>query len=240
MNELPNFNFRVVNENCKDPQLYTRIVLTINSKEVVLAIAKNKLFAFLDSMKDIFDDLRQEGNYFNTDELTKRIMAKGAVQRKYIAEVAASSIIRMIDRIDAKLFNAVSFVDYNSQTGRFRIKNTTYENRIYAIKKCANIFLANSVDHETTRYVSKTDATEIVICQLLELLGAAECDMLSGTNPEFFIRVNNPYAIERIINNPNYVSRTVALVVGQKTKVMRFYELLFYKTIHRHRTLGNL
>ena len=53
-------------------------------------------------MKDIFDDLRQEGNYFNTDELTKRIMAKGAVQRKYIAEVAASSIIRMIDRIDAK------------------------------------------------------------------------------------------------------------------------------------------
>lgn len=217
MNELPNFNFRVVNENCKDPQLYTRIVLTINSKEVVLAIAKNKLFAFLDSMKDIFDDLRQEGNYFNTDELTKRIMAKGAVQRKYIAEVAASSIIRMIDRIDAKLFNAVSFVDYNSQTGRFRIKNTTYENRIYAIKKCANIFLANSVDYETTRYVSKTDATEIVICQLLELLGAAECDMLSGTNPEFFIRVNNPYAIERIINNPNYVSRTVALV-GQKHK----------------------
>lgn len=41
--------------------------------------------------------------------------------------------------------------------------------------------------------------------------------MLSGTNPEFFIRVNNPYAIERIINNSNYVSRTVALV-GQKHK----------------------
>lgn len=227
LNKLPNYDFHVNNEDCSDPQLYSRIVLTIDSKQNVLSSAKTQLFNFLDSIKDILDDLRQEGIYFGFEELSERIIKKGAVNKRYIAEVAASSIIRMIDRIDAKSFASLSFVDYNSQTGKMRIKNATYENRIYSIKKCANVFLSNHEDHVTTRYVGKTNATEIVIVQLLEILGAAECDMLSGTNPEFFIRVNNPYAIEKIINNPNYVSRTVSLV-GQKHKESCQYMQYFF------------
>ena len=76
-----------------------------------------------------------------------------------------------------------------------------------------------------------TDDRQITMGQIMELLEAADCKILSGSNPEFFVRVNNPYAIERIITNPTYVSQTVALV-GKKHR--ESYELMgyFFDSLH--------
>jgi hypothetical protein len=79
---------------------------------------------------------------------------------------------------------------------------------------------------KAVRYTTKlTDDKQIIVGQLLELLEIAECKISSGSNPEFFVRVNNPYAIEKIINDASYVSRTVALV-GEKHRAS--YELMGY------------
>ncbi len=216
-NQLGDFNYRVRDGVCEDPLMYPRIVLRIQAKDGVLDDARRGLFDFLDVLNVIFGDLRLRGSYFSVRDLSELLMRRGAVKKRYSADTIASTIIQMINRIEMRSIITTGFTDYNSQTGQFRIRNTTYEERIYTIKKYANIFLANKADNATVRYVDKANAAEIVIAQLLELLDVADCDMLSGTNPEFFIRVNNPYAIEKIINNAGYVSRTVALV-GMKHK----------------------
>ena len=61
------------------------------------------------------------------------------------------------------------------------------------------------------------------MCQLLQLLEIADCKISSGSKPEFFVRVNNPYAIERIVNNSSYTSKTVELVAD---KHKESYELM--------------
>ena len=109
------------------------------------------------------------------------------------------------------------FANYFGNTGKYYIKNSTYETRIKRLRGVANIFLSDPESNHTVRYAGNTASTDIIVAQLLELLEMANCKVMAGTNPEFFIRVNDPSAIKKIIDNPNYVSKTVS-VVGKKHK----------------------
>lgn len=211
-NEL-DFNFQV------GTKLIQRVVIDVSSPTNLIA-TKMRLFDFLDKLQAIFDDLHQENKHFSTEDLASRLIQYDCVKKKYQAEAVAGSIIRLLERIELRnVSGALSygFANYFSNTGKYYIKNTTYETRIKRLHGAANVFLSDRDTNHTVRYTNNTASTDIIVAQLLELLEMADCKVMAGTNPEFFIRVNDPSAIKKIIDNPNYLSKTVA-VVGKKHK----------------------
>ena len=96
--------------------------------------------------------------------------------------------------------------------------------------------LSSSEESEITRYYQKTTGSnEVIVAQLIELLEIADVQISTGSSPEFFIRVNSPYAIERIIKNPRYVSRTVA-TVGVLHKESVYFMEYFFTKLHNDAT----
>lgn len=222
LGELPGFDFKITGDSRK---IISRVVLEIDGGNTFFGELKQEINGFLDILKGIFDDLKQEGKYFTVEELSRRIIDKRGVSKKHIADMIASSCMYLLARIDANSsFFTLNFFEYNSATNKYIIKNTSYEKRLYALKKTIQMMLADDSKTKTVRYTTKVaDDRQIIAAQMIELLEAADCKILSGSNPEFFVRVNNPYAVERIVSNASYVSRTVALV-GKKHK--ESYELM--------------
>ena len=224
MGELPGFDFKISGDN---RMLVNRVVIEIDGRNKFFGELKHELLGFFDTMKEIFDDLRQAGKHFSSEDLSQRIIDKHGVGKKHIADMVASSFMHLLARVDASsMFNAGNFFEYNAATNKFVIKNTSYEKRLYSLKKTVRVMLADDSKTKTVRYSTKlTDDKQVILGQIIELIEAAECKISSGSHPEFFVRVNNPYAIERINNNQSYVSRTVSLV-GEKHK--ESYELMGY------------
>lgn len=209
--KLPGFDFKINGNNKK---MIVRVVLKIDSGNKLFGELKRELYNFLDIMKEILDDLKQEGRHFSVDDLSRRIIDKRGVSKKHIADMVAASLMHLLARVDANnsLFS-INFFEYNSITNKYVLKNNSYEKRLYALKKTTRMMLADDTKTKTVRYTTKiSDDKQIVMAQIIELLESADCKILSGSDPEFFVRVNNPYAIEHIITNPSYVSRTVSLV----------------------------
>lgn len=230
LGELPGFDFKLTGN---DRKMINRVVIEIDSGNKFFGELKRELIAFLDIMKEIFDDLKQDGKHFSTEELASRIIDKRGVSKKHVADMIASSFLHLLARIETgNNFNFGNFFEYNSMTNKYVLKSTSYDRRLYALKKTVEIMLADDTKTKTVRYSTKmTDDKQVIMGQIMELLEAADCKISSGSNPEFFVRVNNPYAIERIINNPAYVSQTVALV-GKKHR--ESYELMghFFENLH--------
>lgn len=224
MGELPGFDFKITGNNRK---IVSRIVLEIDSGNKLFGELKRELLEFIDIMKEVFDDLKQAGKYFSVQDLSQLIINKHGVNKKHVADMISSSFMYLLARVDTNsMFNSGNFFEYNSITDKYVIKNTSYERRLYSLKKTVHIMLADDTKTKAVRYSTKmSDDKQVIVGQVMELLEAAECKISSGTNPEFFVRVNNPDAIERIINNPSYISRTVTLV-GDKHK--ESYELMGY------------
>ena len=230
MGELLGFDFRISGDNRK---IINRVVIEVDSGNKFFGELKRELVAFFDIMKEIFDDLKQDGKHFSTDELSRRIIDRRGVSKKHIADMVAASFMYLLARVEENNnFNFSNFFEYNSVTNKYVIKNTSYERRLYALKKIANIMLADDTKTKTVRYSTKmTDDKQIIVGQIMELLEVADCKISSGSNPEFFVRVNNPYAIERIINNPTYMSQTVALV-GKKHRESCELMSYFFDSLH--------
>ena len=196
-----------------------RTIIKIDTGDKTLGQAADSLRSFTDSMIDIFDDLRQSGKTFTARDLSKMILERTVITRSYIADLAAQSIIHILNRIPINNFNQANFTDFNSQTNRFIIKNTTYETRLKRLYGRGKRTLFPFESNRTVRYAGSDikDNLDVLLGQVLQILELAIVDISSGSSPEFFIRVNSPSAIERIVNNSNYVSKTVVLV-GQKHK----------------------
>lgn len=221
--DLSGFDFRITGD---ERMLVSRVVLEINSNDKPFGLVKSELFSFLDVLIDVFSDIKQSGKHFTTEELAKRILDKQGVSKKHIADIVGASILYLLERVTygQNLFNNNRFFDYNSQTNKYVIKSVAYENLIRSLKRTARSMLADDNKTKVVRYSTKLkDDQQVIMCQLLQLLEIADCKISSGSKPEFFVRVNNPYAIERIVNNSSYTSKTVELVAD---KHKESYELM--------------
>lgn len=206
-NELKDFNFKV------GEKIISRIILQVDAGKKSLDSVKNNLLTFLDTMEEILSDLKQSGKFFSTSELAQILIKKGCVKKKYIADVVAGAFIPMLERVTPyrnSLFPN-RFSEYNSKYDKVIIRTISYEPRIKNLKYSISRFIFGD-RHKVSRCVSSKDSNDMIIVQLIEMLELAKCTTTTGENPEFFVRVNNAYAIEKIINNPDYVSRTVASV----------------------------
>lgn len=214
-------------------KIIPRTIINIDTGTRTLGETADFLKSFADSMIDIFDELRQSGKTFTSRDLSKLIRERTAITRSYVADLAAQSIIHILNRIPINNFNQANFTDFNSQTNRYIIKNTTYETRLRRLYGRGKRILFPFEAKHSTRYAGTDirDNLDILLGQVLQILELAIVDISSGSSPEFFIRVNSPSSIEKIVNNSNYVSKTVILV-GKKHKESVLLMEKFFTELH--------
>lgn len=209
-NELKDFYFKV------GEKIVSRMIIEVDAGKESLNLVQQKLSSFFAAMIDVLDDLKQSNKYFTNSEFATLLLVKGVVKKKYIADVIASSFIRMLERVDPydNTIVKVPFSSYNSQTEKTILKTVSYEARLKRLERIMKRFIFGD-RHRLQQCISPTNNLIVIILQIIEMLEIARCSTTAGEKPEFFIRVNNAYAIEKVLNNPDYVSRTVANV-GKK------------------------
>ena len=213
-------------------KLVARSIIQINGGDVNFSEINSRLTATMNSLQSIFDELRQNNRHFTVKELAKRIREKTTIKKPYIADMLAQSIIHILNRVPISNFNQSPFATYNSQTDKWNIQNATYETRIKRIAGSAY----RSLPPESTQTVRFTGADlksnlDLLLAQLLEILELADVKISAGNNPEFFIRVNSPSAIEKIVRNKSYTSKTVSLVDYKHKESCRLMEKFFTELI---------
>lgn len=209
-------------------KLVARSIIQINGGDVNFSEINSRLTATMNSLQSIFDELRQNNRHFTVKELAKRIREKTTIKKPYIADMLAQSIIHILNRVPISNFNQSPFATYNSQTDKWNIQNATYETRIKRIAGSAYKSLPPE-SAQTVRFTG-TDLKgnlDLLLAQLLEILELADVEISAGNNPEFFIRVNSPSAIERIVRNKSYTSKTVSLVDYKHKESCRLMERFF-------------
>ena len=213
-------------------KLVARSIIQINGGDVNFSEINNRLTATMNSLQEILDELRQNNKHFTVKELAKHIREKTTIKKPYIADMLAQSIIHILNRVPISNFIQSPFATYNSQTDKWNIQNMTYETRIKRIVGSAY----RSLPPESTQTVRFTGADlksnlDLLLAQLLEILELADVKISAGNNPEFFIRVNSPSAIEKIVRNKSYTSKTVSLVDYKHKESCRLMEKFFTELI---------
>ena len=209
-------------------KLVARSIIQINGGDVKFSEINNKLATTLNDLQSIFGDLRQNNKHFAVKELAKHIREKTTIKKPYIADMLAQSIIHILNRMPISSFNQSPFATYNSQTDKWNIQNTTYETRIKRIIGYAYRSLSPE-STQTVRFAGADlkDNLDLLLAQLLEILELADVKISVGNNPEFFIRINSPSAIEKIVRNKSYKSKTVSLVDYKHKESCRLMEKFF-------------
>jgi len=209
-------------------KLVARSIIQINGCNVKFYELIARLTATFKDLENIFDDLRQNNNHFTVRELAGRIREQTAFQKPYIADMLAQSIIHILNRVPISNFTQSSFATYNSQTDKWNIQNKTYEIRLRRIIGLSYKFLpAESTQTVLFTGADLEDNLVIILAQILEILELADVEISAGNSPEFFIRVNSPGAIETIVRNKSYKSKTVGLVDSKHKESCRLMEKFF-------------
>ena len=226
-NELPEFSFRI------GDKLIARTIVEIRSKDKKLGDVTSELTVVLNAVKDVFDDIKQSRKHFAVKQLADTLKQKVYFKNNYTADLLAQSIIFILNNVEISNFEQQNFATYNSQTDKWNIQNGTYETRI---KRIIGQALRNFKPDEdvSVKYVSantnkkkkKNSNLTVLLAQVIEILELADVDIRSGDSPEFFIRVNNPNAIEKVVRDRYYQSKTVELVHKKhldSTKIMEYF-----------------
>jgi len=204
-NEL-DFNFKL------GDMMFKETIIEIESRNS-FSFVKNSFFEFCGALENILGDLQQSNKYFKMNDLVEMLMERTSIEKKYIAEMIAPQVIYLLQKIKLNGFNNHSFVTYDSQKDMFFIKNNSFTQRIYLLQKAIKNMLSNDSAKKVVRYTrSGLVSPEVIAAQFLESLELLEAKISEGSKPEFFVRVNSPYAIERILNNDYYRSETLRLV----------------------------
>lgn len=208
-NKLDDIDFQV------GEKLLSKVIVKINSLDGSLYDALHKLREFTRSLSDTLADMKQSGKYFSPSDLARSLFEKGTIPSKYRAESVSQSIMPMLDKLKSNNIVGMSF--YERRGDKFRIKSTAYDQKLRALAYIARSCMQDANSYQLIKFARKSDDSIVVLAQLLELLGYAETQIMSGDRPQFFIRVNSPYAIEKIVNNENYYSHMVQ-AVGERHK----------------------
>ena len=207
-NELAGFVLNI------DEDIIEESIIKIFLSEKVIPIdILNKLFDFLEITKDIFNDFKKSNKKFKISDLSKAFQDKLRLnnKKKYFFDTIANSIIPLLEQVPTRSLFYSKFTTYNQVAGHYLVKSINYRRNISKLKTAAN----NLLKYETRKIIvkpkhKKVFDSDFIICQLIELLELAECKIYSGEKPEFFVRVNNPLVIEKIINDEHYFSKTVS------------------------------
>ncbi|HFU4205351.1 TPA: DEAD/DEAH box helicase [Streptococcus suis] len=224
-NELTDFDFKV------GEKLIQRTIVEVRAEKMTFDNVITELSDVLNSLKDIFDDIKQLGKHFTLKKLAEELKNRISFNNTYTADLLAQSIIYILNNVEIGSFDQRNFATYNTQTDKWNIQNSTYEIRIKKLIKQAHSNFDTS-SRDSIRYISvkgrnSNKNIHILLAQVVEILELATVNIRSGDNPEFFIRVNNSNAIEKILRNPYYQSKTVELVQKKHRDSVEIMEYFF-------------
>lgn len=210
-NELEGFDFKVGEE--------LGVVIIVNAsckKYKNFSSCQEELNDTIDSIKEALDKLKFDNIFFTREKLVEILMDYGAADSKRKADTLSSMIINLLPavRTGSVVTLEGSFIARKRDVGagsskeRFRITNNSYVSRLHGVKTSLR-----SIDIDNGnifRFFPKNSGTTMLfVYQLLDALELANVELKIGDRPEYFIRVNNPSALERIIMNPAYFSYSV-------------------------------
>ena len=222
-NSLTNFDFKV------NEELIPKTIIEIKFNKINFDDAIIEMSNILNALKDIFDDIRQSRKHFTVRELSDKLRERLSFKNTYTPDLLAQSMIYILNNIDTGHFVSQNFATYNSQTDKWNIQTVSYETRIKKIIRQARLSLTSNTNALQISVKNKNSNKDIriLLAQIIEILELAEVNIRTGDNPEFFVRVNNSNAIEKIINDKFYKSKTVELVKEKHDNSTRIMEYFF-------------
>lgn len=233
-NELENIDL--------EKKIIQKIALEIEaSSDELLGDSVNHLNQFFDIFENIIDEFKKEGKHFTLNQFSKVVLSRASryVKNSYQSDMVSNSLLMMINKMNfTNNFGSSSFMNYNLKTNKYEIKNVSYKNKIRSLKTRAfkEITKKYSGFHKkefliNTKYHSKTLKQNplLIIAQILEILGVANYSIISGNQPEFFIRINSDYALKKIIETKGYESKTLQSVANRHYNSIEIMDYFFTK-----------
>ena len=193
------------------------ILKTETKRNITLDSVKNIGLVKLDIIKKMFESMKQTGKHYNLENMVELYSSlDDKIDKQHIRSII-DPLVNLMINFSVK-GNPNKFCDYNSQTGKYCVKNIGYERKIYVIRKAIENYIIG-FENETSRItvvdgsknVSREDPIVIAV-QILEMFDLINYNFQSGNKPEFFVRVNSESAIRKVVDNPNYHSRTLRAI----------------------------
>lgn len=162
---------------------------------------KDALIEEINYTNTILDNYFTEKIMFSKKDFSEKLYVK--YKDKDLCNKIANSYLDLIQPISNNLSFNKKFIEFNNETKKYRLLNTTY-------KSVIKNHITNS---SITSRLQMCDSKEVVFYQgssaknpydsfrvlfLLELFGLAKYKISGGDNPEIFIRLNDPKKIARL------------------------------------------
>ena len=226
-----------------DKKLIHKIVLEIEANNgESLNDTVNQLNSFLTDFEATLDFFRTQNKHFNLNDFTNKIseISTKKLKNDYQAEMISNSMLMMLNNFNISTdFGVSQFLRFNKKTEKHEIKNTKYKTKINKIKArlfkeiakpYGNLikkeFLINASGRQNN--IIKQNI-ELMAAQMFEIIGAGQYSIISGNQPEFFIRVNSEMPLRDIVNGKNYKSKTLNTVSDRHNNSIKIMKHFFTK-----------
>jgi len=190
------------------------------------------LQTFFDKVQSIFSNIK---GYFSQDIFCEKLNI--SIQDEEISEKLSKFILssysgrllqpgviepnaflqqrRTIDGYEYRVFNTQYLASFTSLLNRF---NNLYEN---TEKTTVDRFVTNK----------ETNAiTYVRLGYFLEMLELGTFEIKGGENPMVFIRINDPYRIEKDSNNPNYINTLLTKTLERHSLSNQIFDHFFLRS----------
>lgn len=240
---FPQFKYYVFSNSnevqLKHAQLFKELVFT-TGVSIESSFQQNQIESQFDYYLDVFEEFLRgyvvSEKYFDMDMLGDYLNKNLKINDVFKARGIANSFINTMlqfqsfgssntlkERVRTK---TNSYTPYPSYMTFFEEVKTNY-NKIF--KQQLNIGIDNAENFRFYRFRNITKKSsgrnadrfdkELLVLGLLETTGLITYDVLSGNNPQIYIRVNSVSPIESVLNNPNRYRNTLLDDVNKKHKI---------------------
>ena len=214
-----------------------RAVLTVNCKRNNrFNYVLNEILDFLDVFKNVLDDMKMSKKQLKIDEIANKVLIKAKQFNKNRIKNSIEPLLNMLISYDINIHGVGNkFCEHNTKTDRYYVKNSNYERDISLIKTSIKQYLNEYVTEVNRKsLVDISDKANqmrknpmLIAIQMMELLDLITYTFEAGNRAEFFVRVNSERAILKIINNPNYHSKTLSMINNLHYDSKRYMKYFF-------------
>ncbi|QVK18429.1 ATP-dependent DNA helicase RecQ [Mycoplasmatota bacterium] len=167
---------------------------------------KNILSDHLEKVNSILDDFKDKGKMFTIEQFRQNLISKGYSNE--ISYSIANSYIPFVNMSTNTQMNFGTSISFNRDYEKYQIKNRKYNTllRNLLTNNVIKSRLDNCNNKEIIIYFNiSSNKNEIRFLYLLEMFGLINFKIKGGDQPEIFIRINEPFKLERLIQpNSNY------------------------------------
>lgn len=193
-----------------------KMILTLETKHSnKFIIASNILKIKLNYFKEVLDNMKMATKHFTSDQIFEMYIEKDKQINKTLARNIVEPILNLLIAYSSSQNFRDRFCDYNSKTGKYHVKLSTYDRKIIEIQNAIDNYIKGYENSEKRNSLvdSKNDTMRsdplIIAVQMMELFDLATYNFEAGNKPEFFVRVNSEETIRKVVNDSKYHSDTL-------------------------------